>query len=184
MNLHTGSQGNYHWLTSEDHELAALLHLCPETVLGKYLAITAIDSAALQVTEEEKADGWETRKDIAYSSRINSTAGLPHEKRHGWCVGFDEWYVFDNPVDLGERSKRGNIFEATFEPGRVEIFVGFLGFDFHTPVMKAITDLFWKQMAWIQPESYIADGDKCLRFVSRNQDLFGAVHKALISTPA
>jgi len=32
-------------------------------------------------------------------------------------------------------------------------------------------------MQWIQPESYIEDGDKCLTFVSSNQGLFTAVHK-------
>jgi hypothetical protein len=185
MTLHTGSHSQYDWLTTEDHdELADLMRLCPETVLGKYLAVTAIDGAALEVTEDEKAAGWETRKDIAYSPRISSVSGLPHENRHGWCTGFDEWYLFDTPVNLGERSKGGNIFDSTFEPGRVEIFVGFLGFDFHTSVMKAITDLFWKQMAWIQPESYIADGNLSLRFVSRNEDLFAVVHDALRRTPA
>jgi hypothetical protein len=142
MRLQTGSHGGYHWLTSQHHELADLMRLCPETVRGKYLAITAIDSAALEVTEEEKADGWETRKNIAYSPRIESIAGLPHENRHGWCVGFDEWYVFDTPVDLAERSKRENIFEATFETGRVEIFVGFLGFDFHTPCNETLSGSF------------------------------------------
>ena len=133
----------------------------------------------LQVTDGERAAGWETRENIAYSPRIKSVTGLPHENRHGWCFGFDEWYVFDSPVDLGERSKGENIFAAPLERGCVEIFVGFLGFAFHDPKMEPITSLFWKQIEWIQPESYIADGNACLTFVTRNKNLFRAVQEKL-----
>jgi hypothetical protein len=140
MSLHTGALDAYHWLTTDDHELTDLIRLCPETVPDKYIAVTSIDGAALQVTDQEKAAGWETRTEIAYSPRIKSTVGLPHENRHGCCVGFDESYAFDKPVDLGERSNGGNIFEATLTPGRVEIFVGFLGFAFKNVAMKPITE--------------------------------------------
>jgi hypothetical protein len=156
---------------------------CPQTVLDKYLAITCIDGGALEVTDVEKVDGWETRHGVAYSPRLDSVAGLPHEDRHGLCCeGFDEWYVFDRPTDLGVLS-RGNIFEAPFQPGRVEVFVGFLGFALHEPKMRDITDLFWKQMEWIQPESFIADGYPFLTFVTRNKDLYVAAHNVLASAP-
>jgi hypothetical protein len=182
MTLHTGSQGHYHWLTSDIDDLADLMRNCPETILGKYLAVTAIDSAPLEVTEEDKVAGWETRKNIAYSPRIKSVAELPHENRHGRCEGFDEWYVFDRPIDLGQRFT-GNIFEAGVEAGRVESFVNYYGFALHDATMQSITDLFWKQIEWMQPESYIADGGTCLTFVSCDQDLFSAVHKALMNSP-
>ena len=178
MDLHTGSRDGYYWLTSDEHNLADLMRFCPATALDRCLAITAIDSASLEVTEEERTAGWETRKKIAYSPRVKSIASLPHENRHGWCVGFDEWYVFDAPADLGECS-HGNIFEAPFKPGRVEVFVAYFGFILHDPTMQAITDLFWKQMELIQPESYIADGDTYLTFVTRNKDLFRAVQEEL-----
>jgi len=55
MPLHTGSYGDYFWLISEDHQLSDLMRLCPQTVLDKYLAITAIDSGVLEVTDAEKA---------------------------------------------------------------------------------------------------------------------------------
>jgi hypothetical protein len=55
MKLHTGSHGQYEWLTSDDHELADWMRLCPETVFDKYIAVTSIDGAASQVTQEEKA---------------------------------------------------------------------------------------------------------------------------------
>ena len=170
MSLHAGSFGGYNWLTTEDHDLADLMRLCPEIVLGKYIAITSIDSGSLEVTEEEKAAGWETRKDIAYSPRIESIAGLPHENRHGRCLGFDEWYVFDASVDLGQRVT-GNIFEAPVEASRVEIFVNYYHFVLHDATTRPITEIFWKQI-WLRvlPESYIADGDSWLTFVTRDQE--------------
>jgi len=61
--------------------------------------------------------------------------------------------------------------------------VNYYSFALHDTTAQSITDLFWKQMAWIQPESFISDGGTYLTFVSRNQDLFTAVHKALMSSP-
>jgi hypothetical protein len=179
LNLHTGTHGDYLWLASEDHDLHDLMRCCPQIVLRKYLAITALDGGVLEVTDAEKAAGWETRHGVAYSPRLNSVAGLPHENRHGYCdAGFDEWYVFNTRTDLGERCKT-NVFEADFQPGRVWPFVGYLGFAFHNPSMQPITDLFWKQLEWIQPESFIADGQPFLTFVTRNKDLYVAVQNAL-----
>ncbi len=182
MSLHAGSFGGYDWLTTEDHDLADLMRVCPEIVLGKYIAITSIDSGSLEVTEEEKAAGWEARSNIVYSPRIKSVAGLPHENRHGRCLGFDEWYVFDASIDLGQRIT-GNIFEASGEAGRVEIFVNYYDFVLHDATIRPISEMFWKQMAWIQPDSYIAEGDSWLTFVTRNQNLCAAVKK-LIAPPA
>ena len=53
------------------------------------------------------------------------------------------------------------------------------GFALHNPEMASLVRLFWKQLDWIQPESYIADADVLLTFVSRNEDVFAAVREAL-----
>jgi hypothetical protein len=45
--------------------------------------------------------------------------------------------------------------------------------------MEFLTSLFRDQLAWIHPESYVADGDY-LTVVSANQGLFAAVRQALI----
>jgi hypothetical protein len=71
-------------------------------VLGKYAAVTSFDSGSLDLSDGEKAAGWESRKGIAYSPLIQSVATLPARG------GFDEWYVFETPVDLAKRA------EATF----------------------------------------------------------------------
>jgi hypothetical protein len=95
------------------------------------------------------------------------------------CAGFNEWYVFNSPFDLGELW-HDNVFEAPIPPGQVCRFVNFgPGFALHDPEMLSLVSLFWKQLDWIQPESYIADADIFLTFVSRNEDIFVAVRNAL-----
>jgi len=44
-----------------------------------------------------------------------------------------------------------------------------------------LANMFWKQMEWIRPESYIGDGGECLTFVSRNDRLFETVLRRLRS---
>ena len=39
-----GSHGQYQWLTMVDRDITSVLSICPEVVLGKYLAVTSIDS--------------------------------------------------------------------------------------------------------------------------------------------
>ena len=97
---------------------------------------------------------------------------------HGKCGGFDEWYVFESPFDLRELW-HGNVFEAPLTSGQVSTFVNFLGFALHNPEVEDLVSLFWKQLDWIQPESYIADGNAFLTFVTRDKDLFAAVRHAL-----
>ena len=38
-----------------------------------------------------------------------------------------------------------------------------------------LSEMFWNQIEWTQPESYISDGSECVTFVSRNQHLFDTV---------
>jgi hypothetical protein len=58
--------------------------------------------------------------------------------------------------------------------------VNFFGFALHNPEMSDLVRLFWKQIGWIQPESYIADGAAgLLTFVSRDEDIFATVRNAL-----
>ena len=66
-----GSEGSYEWLvTDEDFDL---LKLCPEIVVGKYVAVTSIDSSQLIPTDKETAAGWQSRARIAY---LPSTTAL------------------------------------------------------------------------------------------------------------
>jgi hypothetical protein len=163
-----GSQGLYEWLVTDQQ--FDLLQICPEVVLGKYIAITSIDSGPLVPTDEETAAGWETRGKIAYSPKVQNIKGL---SRAGW----DELYIFDNPTDLGTSHLEENVFEVPQEQGHVSVFVNYC-FALHQPEMKDLATLFWQQIARIRPESYVADNDY-LNFVSMNKTLFASVRDAV-----
>jgi hypothetical protein len=163
-----GSQGLYEWLVTDQQ--FDILQICPEVVLGKYIAITSIDSGPLQPTDEERSTGWDSRGQIAYSPKVESVESLPR-------ADYDEWYIFDNPTDLGTSHLGENIFEVPQEQGHVSVLVNYC-FALHRPEMKDLATLFWKQIEWIRPESYIADGDY-LNFVTVNKALFARIHDAV-----
>ena len=164
-----GSQDRYEWLvTDEDFDL---LELCPEIVLGKYVAITSLDSGELVPTDKETAAGWQSRPKIAYSPKIKNAEDLPHE---GWY----EWYIFNSPTDLGRSHLKENIFEVPQEQGHLSVLVNY-GFALHPPERAGhLADVFWPQIARIRPESYVADNDY-LTFVTMNGALFARVRDAV-----
>ncbi len=137
-------------------------------MLGKYIAITSIDSGPLALTE--KAAGWQNRGQIAHSPRVESVESLP-------CAGQDEWYIFGNPTDLGTSHLGENIFEVPQEQGHLSVLVNCC-FALHPPEMKSLATLFWQQIEWIRPESSMADSDY-LNFVSMNKTLFASVREAV-----
>jgi hypothetical protein len=166
--LTVGSQRLYDWLvTDEDFDL---LQLCPEVVLGKYVAVTSIDSGQLVPTEQQVASGWQSRGEIAYSPKIQNIKELPH-------AGWDEWYIFENAPDLGTSHLGENIFEVPQQQGHVSVFVNY-GFALHTPERSSLSKLFWEQLVRIRPESYLADNDY-LSFVTMNKTLFASVQDAV-----
>ena len=170
--LKIGSQGVYEWLATD--RALDLLVVCPDLVKGKYLAITSLDSGPLVPTEEEKEAGWEQRSNIAYSPKIQAVASVP---RAEW----DEWYIFDRPVDLGISHLGENIFEAPQTKGHVSVFVNY-GFALYPADRAGLVDLFWPQLERIQPESYVADNDY-LTFVSANEELFASILRAVRQLP-
>ncbi len=166
--LTVGLHGLYEWLVTDQQ--IDLLQLCSEVVLGKHVAITSFDSGPLVPTHEEIAAGWEFRGNIAYSPKIQHIKDIP---RDGW----DEWYIFENAIDLGTSHLEENVFEAPQQQGHVSVFVNYC-FALHQPEMKDLTTLFWQQIALIRPESYVADNDY-LNFVSMNKSLFASLCDAL-----
>jgi hypothetical protein len=166
--LTVGPEGLYEWLVSDRQ--FDLLQICPEVVLGKHVAITSIDSGPLVPSESEMAAGWQSRHKIGYSPRVQNVENLP---RAGW----DEWYIFDNSTDLGESHLAENIFEVPQKQGHVSVFVNYC-FALHRPELKHLATMFWRQIAWIRPESYVADSDY-LNFVSMNKTLFASVRDAV-----
>jgi hypothetical protein len=171
-----GQRGEYQWLTTE-FEVDRLARLCPKIILGKYLAVTSFDSGSLSPSDAEKANGWQSRNGIAYSPRIEAIASLPGTD------GYDEWYVFESPTDLGTLCHT-NPFDPRPGPGQLHAYVNF-NLVLHDSESDAVRDLFWEQMKWINPESFLGESAQYLSFASRNREIYTAVlesHSATNST--
>jgi hypothetical protein len=178
--LQTGWHAEYQWLASTDHCMDAIVELCPEVVLDRHPAVTSIDSGLAWLTDQQRLAKWECRSGVAYSPRLSGTKELFFQRDGRDGPGYDEWYVFEGPpTDLGEIIE-GNPFlpELAPRPGRLMVFVNTSAFALHP---ELLADMFWKQMEWIKPESYIGDGGECLTFVSRNQRIFETVLQRLRS---
>ena len=180
----TGSHGRYQWLVDDrdgtgcGNGIGHLIRLCPETLLGRYLVVTSIDSGPLQPNAEETSAGWCVDDRLAYSPRLESLSLLPYE-------GYDEWYLFTSPAKLSS----------------CDVFINFGGFTLRSPEeslaeldptwdcagAKALADeqglqqsRFWTQLESFGAESYIADGDNFV-FATANADLFARVETAFRS---
>jgi hypothetical protein len=165
-----GAHDSYEWLVTE-HALEDVLSICPELVLGKYLAITAADSGQLVPDGEQIMAGWKNSGGIAYSPKITSLNLLEPE-------GWDEWYVFEKETNLGRIAKGANIFESPMAQGEVWQFVNF-NLGLHRTEMDSLAKLFWEQIEKIHPQVYIADSDYHLTIVSNVKPRFTAVQKAV-----
>jgi hypothetical protein len=171
--IHCGSSGHFRWVVS-DNCLDDILQVCPEIVVGKYVAVTAFDSGPIRnLTDEECAAGWELRNDIAYSPRIASTEELFHDN----C--YDEWYIFNSPADLGGRVPQSfNIFQTPLRQGEIQAFVNYQ-LSLHLPDMEAVAKIFWEQMNRVDPHVYLADCQQWLTIVSSDEILINKCHRAL-----
>jgi len=174
--LLTGTHNEYFWLTSsfEDYS-GTLVRICPEIFIDRFMVVTAIDSGTPWLTERQKAAGWVERRGIVYSPRLSSIDDVFYQCDGRNTPGHDEWYFFQTLQDLGAEQK-GSPFEEVSapRPGRTMTFVGWPSATLHD-LDKQVGEMFWEQMSWIRPESYIADSWNCLTFVTRNRDLFRLV---------
>ena len=106
IGMKTGTHGPYKWLEA-DHDLHEFLSLCPGAIVGRHIAITAVDSGSFSPSEDDRAAGWTDTVGIAYSPRLESVAMLPLDCCCRKCYGFDEWYIFGT-----EPTPRGSICHA------------------------------------------------------------------------
>src|SRR5215469_8960550 len=131
----TGFHDAYRWLVTrqdDQHDLATLLESCPQSLVGKYVAVTSLDSGPMILTDEEKGLGWQSRNEIAYSPQITlSEDGRIEVVAAGQCAGYDEWYVYDSPLDIGGIC-HGNVCESGLTSGKIWAFVNYdAGFALH-----------------------------------------------------
>jgi hypothetical protein len=180
QNCLVGSRGDYQWLTSDQRCIDDILRLCPEVLLKRYLAVTSTDSGE-PTWWAEKLPGWESRGRVAYSPRLERIDGIWYQTHGKESAGFDEWYTFEAPTDLGEVIVDENPWTDEFRsrPGRIIAFVN----HYFSPELPddPRSSIFWGQLERLQPESYISDGAECVTFVSRNAHLFQSVYASFTS---
>lgn len=168
-----GTEGPYAWLsTAVDFPVLALLRAVPELVLNHALAITTWDSGVYRLTEEETNAGWRSEHQVAYSPRIKQSEMLALLPDESVWQPFCECYILREGQTLGPRYE-GQLYEFVARPGQWLCFANFYGFKLHATDrgQDELTELFWEQLAWIQPEGYIADGSEYLTVVHRNPQL-------------
>ena len=174
MPLITGAFKDYEWLETE-HEFETVVTLCPGIALRKYLAITSVDCGVFHAVAQSKVPGWECEGGISYSPRVEAIESLPSD-----CfLAFSEWYIYDAVTRQGTLCS-GNPFETEMVPPNVFAFVNFVGF---RPSDDGVGPLFWRQLEWMRPASYISEGYDRLIFVSRDQALFSSVREKLERVP-
>jgi hypothetical protein len=178
----TGSHPPYRWLMSPGQYMGTLVRLCPEVVLGRHLAVTCLASGDPQPTDKQIVANWQTRSGIVYSPRLASTDELFYQRDGLDSPGYDEWYLLEAAADLGELiTREENPFEPAHapQPRRLMVFVNYPAFVLDDPSETVFADMFWKQLEWIKPESYVADGRDYLTFVTTNGPLFDIVCERL-----
>ena len=128
--LKSGRHAPYQWLTSTEQYVGTLVEICPEAVLGRYLAVTSTDSGDAWLTDKQRLAGWQLRSGIAYSPLLTTRSELIYQRDGLDVPGYDEWYLFETKgPDLGEPIKE-NFFEPINapRPGHLLVFVNQLGF--------------------------------------------------------
>jgi hypothetical protein len=185
--FHQGVNGPYHWLTvTGGVHMATLLHLCPEAVSNRFLAVTSLDSGIRELAEEEADAGWQLTGDVAYSPLVTSVGTLRFQRDGLEFPGYDEWYVFDaRPSKLGQVF-HGNPFEFQAGNGEILVFVNMFAFALHDddPGMQGIVDIFWNQLKTFEAETFIADGRDCLTLLSKSWSLIDRFQERLVNSSA
>jgi hypothetical protein len=176
--IQMGSCAGYQWLTSDRHYIGDIVTGCPEAILGRYLAVSSTDSGE-PAWWAENLPGWECHGGAAYSTRIESLEGILYQRDGPESPGFDEWWTFESPHDLGEVIRGENPWDEAVlnRPGRFLALVNSYYYprEFEKKAEDLLDTEFWRQIERHQPESYISDGSEVVAFVSRNPQLFEAV---------
>ena len=171
--MRTGRHGEYWWLESASLDLCEFLQAFPQALLGLCVAVASFDSGPLEPTPEGSAAGWIYRDGIAYIPCVADAFALPYDD-------YDEWYVLNEvrdiaPLDtfvnylgfgLSDPESRGGERDATWD---------LVGWRHYCDAERARQTLFWEQVARINPEACLLNGNL---FVAVTRDR--ALHEAAV----
>ena len=108
----------------------------PELVVNRYVVNTSFDSGLLVPSDAERKQGWYVHGELAHSPLIRSTDQLPYDQ-------FDEWLVFEKPVQIDGFKTMVN-------------HVGFTPIDFDWEDKR---ERYWDQVLRLQPLHIIAQNN-------------------------
>ena len=120
---------------------------------------------------EEQDLGWQQESSVSLSPRLHNELAIPHDQ-------YDEYYVSRTKLEF---------------PSNLEVFVNYGAFTLEHPdaltknddptyekkrfdFLYPLQERFWQQLTMIDPESYIAIGDRDI-FVSKNESFINAIHR-------
>ena len=161
LNVITGERGQYRWMTiyTQYPLLSLLLKGVPELVKGKCVAITSFDGGPLTPNQEERERGWHCVGDVLWTTPINDPSLIPDDNH-------DEWYIFDDEINLGEVANFVNYGEFVLDdPEKIAERLQ------ENPTWdrviiqeeierkKTLQDRFWRQIKKYNPVSFVAEGD-------------------------
>jgi hypothetical protein len=135
------------WLGDPDFTITALWLQFPDLVIGKHLVNTSYDSGFLTLSPSDLQDDWRMVGRLAHSPQIRTTDQIPHDQ-------YDEWLVFDQPVQIEEFDTMVN-------------YCGFTPIDFD---WEEKLERFWEQVIRLKPRHVIAENDG-VYLLSRDEDL-------------
>ncbi|WP_263342409.1 hypothetical protein [Acidicapsa dinghuensis] len=178
-----GQEGEYKWIElaqgSRAH-LRVLLKRCPQLFAGKCVVITSYDSGPLTPNEKEIARGWKKCGNLFIVPSVEDVSDLPFEQ-------YDEWYIFPEytrpEIDtvfvncglFSIKSPQALIEEEVAAMGQ---YVDLVGAKYRANILYEMQLCFWDQLRRVQPESFIASGDRFI-FVTCKPQQFEAIKDIL-----
>lgn len=143
-----GFRNKYSWfqMSEENFSIDDFRRKFDSHLLGKYICVTAFDSALLTISPDEKNNGWRTLNGIAISPKIKNDSEIP-------TAGFDEWYIFSSaPTKFAVEEK----------------FVNYSNLDLSEDSDDVTR--FWTEIEKHQPQIYISEGNR-LTIASSDKEL-------------
>src|SRR5260221_6460073 len=163
-----GVHDEFKWLESPAHEIHDVLQVCPSVLTHKNIAVTSFDPKKLRPVEEKWLRECRVAGSALYLPLVDDPGVLPYNV-------FDEWYIFSSAAPEKTFKRFLNYEWFTLGPAQVVYFRHNIAWD-----VKRMRRLFWQEMEQVNPESYLARGNR-LMFVTRNSEYFSSVLRGLSS---